>query len=61
MAAAPARVHAMHCPAGGVFVLTAFVVRGCRASVFFTYDQPENEAAVRTGFGSLVKAISFGS
>ena len=51
----------MHCPAGGVFVLTAFVVRGCRASVFFTYDQPENEAAVRTGFGSLVKAISFGS
>ena len=51
----------MLCPAGGVFVLTAFVVRSCRAYVFSTYGQPENEAAVRAGLCSLLKAISFGS
>ncbi len=58
---APARLDALDCPAGGVFVLTAIVVRAGRAYVFVTYDQPAKEAAVRVGFGSLLEAISFDS
>ena len=57
---APARVDTVHCPAvTGVFAMTAFVVRAGRAYVLGMLDQPQNEAAVRDSFASLLKAISF--
>ena len=42
-------------------MLTAYLVRAGRAYVFFTYDRLEKEAAIRTGFGSVLEAISFES
>ena len=56
----PAILDQMHCPAkDGVFTLTAFVIHAGRAYVFFTYQQPGDEAAMRVWFGSLLKAVSF--
>jgi hypothetical protein len=64
---APARLDAKHCSAGAVYVLTAFVVRGGRATVFATYDQPvktadqpsDPEGSIRAKFSTLLEAISF--
>jgi hypothetical protein len=43
----------------GVVALTAYVVRDGRATVFFTYGQPENEAKLRQSFESLLKVVTF--
>jgi hypothetical protein len=42
----------------GVFALTAFVIHAGRVQVFFTYEQPGNEAAMRAWFGSLLENVS---
>jgi hypothetical protein len=56
----PAVLDQTHCPPGnGVFALTAYVIHAGRADVFFTYDQPGKEAAMRAWFGSLLKTVSF--
>jgi hypothetical protein len=52
----PALVDALDC---GVFAMTAYVVRKGQGHVFFTYDQPDKEALIRKGFGSLLEVISF--
>ena len=55
----PAILDEMHCPPqGGVFALNAFVIHHGHVYVFFTYDQPGNEAAMRTWFRSLLKTVS---
>jgi hypothetical protein len=53
----PAILDETHC--NGVFALTASVIHAGRADVFFTYDQPGKEAAMRTWFRSLLKSVSF--
>lgn len=51
-----------HCPAdGGPFVLQAFTTHAGQVYVFFTYDQPGNEAEMREWFGSLLQDVSFGA
>jgi hypothetical protein len=60
IAGEPAILDETHCPAGkGVFALTAYVIHAARVYVFFTYDQPGNEAAMRVWFGSLLRSVSF--
>jgi hypothetical protein len=46
-----------HC--NGVFALNVYAVSAGRAHVFFTFDQPGHEAAMRAWFGSLLKHMSF--
>lgn len=54
----PAIMDEVHCPAKtGVFALTAAVVHNGRAYVFFTYEQPGNEAAMRAWFGDLLQRV----
>jgi hypothetical protein len=49
----------MHCPVnGGVFTLLAFVKRGDRLTVFFTFDQPGREAAMRQSFRDFLGLVS---
>jgi hypothetical protein len=56
----PAILDEVHCPPGsGVFAPTAYVVHAGRTFVFFTYDQPGNEAKMRDWFGALLEGISF--
>jgi hypothetical protein len=58
----PAIVFEEHCPAGsGPFVLQAFATHAGQVYVFFTYDQPGEEAEMRKWFGSLLQAVSFDS
>lgn len=45
-----------HCD--GVFALSAFVVHAGHVYVFFTFDRPGNEAAMRAWFGSLRRHVS---
>lgn len=54
---APARIDESHC--AGVFALAVYAVRNGRSYTFVTFDQPENEAAVRAGLSSLLAAIRF--
>ena len=54
----PAIVDEVHC---GVFALAAFVVHHGRAYVFFTYDQPGNEAGMRAWFGDLLAKVDLKS
>jgi hypothetical protein len=53
----PAIIDEGHC--AGVFVLSAYLIHAGRELVFFTFDQPGEEAAMRAGFRSLVKTIAF--
>ncbi|MDX6594119.1 MAG: hypothetical protein QOJ13_3315 [Gaiellales bacterium] len=53
----PAIIDEGHC--NGVFVLSAYVIHAGRELVFFTFDQPGKEAAMRAGFRSLLKTLSF--
>jgi hypothetical protein len=53
----PAILDEVHC---GVFALSASVIHAGRVYVFFTYDQPGNEAAMRVLFDSLLKTVSLG-
>jgi hypothetical protein len=46
-----------HC--NGVFALNAYVVSAGRGRVFFTFDQPGHESAMRAWFGSLLEHVSF--
>ena len=52
----PAIIDELHC---GVFALSASTIHDGKVYVFFTYDQPGQEAAMRCWFRSLVKAVSF--
>jgi hypothetical protein len=53
----PAILDETHC--NGVFALNASVIHAGRVVVFFTYDQPGKEAAMRVWFRSLFKFVSF--
>jgi|1186.fasta_scaffold01366_6 hypothetical protein len=56
----PAIVDATHCPpSGGVFALNAMVKHNGRIYLFFTYDQPGREAAMRIWFSELLDSVSF--
>jgi hypothetical protein len=56
----PAMIFEEYCPAGsGPFVLQAFTTHAGQVYVFFTYDQPGQEAEMREWFGSLLQAVSF--
>jgi hypothetical protein len=46
----------LHC---GVFAISADALHNGEVYVFFTYEQPGNEPAMREWFRSLVKAVSF--
>ena len=52
----PAIIDELHC---GVFALSASTIHDGKVYVFFTYDQPGQEAAMRAWFRSLVKGVSF--
>ena len=54
----PAIIDELHC---GVFALSATAIHDGHVYVFFTYDQPGKEAAMRAWFRSLVKDVSFGA
>jgi hypothetical protein len=43
----------------GVFVLSGYVIHAGKGLVFFTFDQPGNEAAMRVGFRAFLKSIAF--
>jgi hypothetical protein len=58
---APATLDTTHCPAGGEFVITAYVVKAGRAYIFFMHNGAEQEAAVRATFGTLLNAVSLES
>ena len=50
----------IHCPdAAGVFALSVYVVHSGLAYTVFTFDQPGNEAAMRTWFSELLNTIAF--
>jgi hypothetical protein len=53
----PATLDETHC--NGVFALSAYVNHAGRIDVFFTYDQPGKEAAMRVWFRSLLQSVSF--
>jgi hypothetical protein len=55
----PAILDEGHC--NGVFVLSGYVIHAGKGLVFFTFDQPGREAAMRTGFLALLKSIAFTS
>ena len=52
----PATIDELHC---GVFALSATTIHDGQVYVFFTYDQPGQEAEMRDWFRSLVKDVSF--
>jgi hypothetical protein len=43
----------------GVFALSATVIHAGQVYVFFTYDQPGKEDAMRAWFGSLLDSVAF--
>jgi hypothetical protein len=43
----------------GVFVLSGYVIHAGNGLVFFTFDQPGREAAMRIGFLTFLKSIAF--
>jgi len=52
----PAILDELHC---GVFALSADAIHAGWIYVFFTYDQPGKEAAMRKWFRSLLETVSF--
>jgi len=51
----PAIIDELHC---GVFALSADLIHDGQVYVFFTYEQPGDEAAMRVWFRSLLKTVS---
>jgi hypothetical protein len=59
---APGRLDSDHCPAvGGVFAMSATVVRDGRAYIFSTFGTPDAEATIRSEFDDFLKGVSFAS